>query len=205
MILHHGTGPGDGLYSTPGFTILDASGITRTSYLEEVPSSYSGLSSVTINASGSGYITAPTLVITGDGTGANAYATIINGKVATITVDSSGSNYTTASIIIVGGSGSGASLSAVFEQSMGTLRTYYFDQNNNKVILNADAGSILYNAGQIILTNFAPTGVLNTGEDLSIIVQPGTYTFSSQNEIVLTVDPTDQTALTINLSDIATT
>jgi hypothetical protein len=39
---------------------------------------------------------------------------------------------------------------------IGTLRTYYYDVNNLKVILNSNAGTVDYDKGLIVLNNFAP-------------------------------------------------
>jgi hypothetical protein len=60
---------------------------------------------------GSGYnaITSPiTVTITGDGTGAAAYAEVVNGAIADIVVTNPGSNYTYANVSITSATGSGA-------------------------------------------------------------------------------------------------
>lgn len=198
--IHRGT-VNDRLYSSPAFVINDLSGVSRNAYIEETPESFSGIESISIITPGNGYITAPTLTITGDGTGANAYATIVNGKVANVVIDSQGSNYTQATITATGGGGSGATFSTILQGKTGTLRTYYFDQNNNKIILNVNAGTIDYINGIITLTNFNPTDVLSIDGSLSIIFEPESMSFTSNKSNILTIDSTDINSVTVNLID----
>ena len=56
------------------------------------------------NSGGSGYGSTPSVVITGDGTGAAATATVVGGVITKVTVTSKGSGYTTATISFSGGS-----------------------------------------------------------------------------------------------------
>jgi len=199
--LHHG-GINERLYSTPSFTIADLGGTDRDAYIEETPDSFSGLDAIDILTSGSGYISAPALTIVGDGTGANAYATIVNGKVVSVTVDELGANYTTATITASGGGGSGATFRAILEGKIGTIRTYYFDANRNKVILNDNAGSIDYLAGTVMLTDFAPTAINSADGALRVAIKPDKQSFSPTKHDIYTIDPDDDNAITINLSDI---
>ena len=69
-----------------------------------------GLGGIKVVSGGTGYTTAPTVVITGGGgTGATATATIAAGKVSSVTLTSGGTGYTTApTITLSGGGGSGA-------------------------------------------------------------------------------------------------
>lgn len=199
--IHRGT-VNDLLYSTPSFNINDAGGVSRLAFFEEVPESFSGIEFVTISNPGSGYLTPPKLIITGDGTGANAYPIIVNGKVAQVVVDKQGANYTTATVVAVGGAGSGAAFTPSLIAKTGTLRTYYFDTNHNKIILNANAGTIDYIDGTIVLNSFSPTAVNNPQSQLSIIFQPDTQWLVSNNERILTIDQTDPNAINIDLTDI---
>ena len=60
---------------------------------------------------GSGYDAANspiTITVTGDGTGANGYATVVNGSINDIIVTNTGSNYTYANVSITSANGSGA-------------------------------------------------------------------------------------------------
>lgn len=190
------------LYSSPAFSIDDSVGVSRTAYIEEVPESFTSIENITIISPGNGYLTAPTLTISGDGTGANAYAVIVNGKVVKVVIDNPGSNYTSATIAAVGGGGSGATFNTTLLAQTGALRTYYFDNKNNKIILNANAGSIDYINGIVTLNNFAPTAIANPFGILTINVEPADSTFSSINEQILTIDPNNAQAVFVNLIDI---
>lgn len=55
-----------------------------------------GTITVAVTYGGSGYIYAPEITITGDGTGARAFATVAGGVVQSVTVYEQGQNYTTA-------------------------------------------------------------------------------------------------------------
>jgi hypothetical protein len=193
--------PSAHLFSTPSFTINDAGGVPRQAFIEETPNSFSGLNNIAIINPGTGYSSAPTLTIDGDGTGGNAIATIVNGVVNSVTIDDEGSEYTTASVTANGGGGIGATFSVILQGQFGTLRTFYFDQNNNKVILNTNAGTIDYINGIITLTNFAPIAINNQFNQLNIYVPPAALSFSSTRNIILTLNPNDQNAVTVNLND----
>ncbi len=65
--------------------------------------------SITIDAGGSGYTTAPTVVISGDGDGlATGTATVSGGAVTGVTINTSGSGFSFAFVSFTGGGGSGA-------------------------------------------------------------------------------------------------
>ena len=66
---------------------------------------------VAVTAGGSGYTSATTVVITGDGAGATAIAYVSNGAVIGIGLTNQGAGYTTASVVIVG-AGTGAAAAA---------------------------------------------------------------------------------------------
>jgi len=189
------------LYTSPTFTINDAGGVSRQAYIEETPNSYSGIDNILINAPGYGYTSAPTLIITGDGVGANAIATIVNGVVNSIKIDNPGSEYTTATVTANGGNGLGSVFTAVLQGQYGTLRSYYYDVNNNKTIISANVGTIDYLNGIITLNNFAPTAINDELGVLSFYVPPQNLTFGSNNEIILTLDPTDTNAVSVDLTD----
>lgn len=198
--LHRGTST-DRLFTFPSFTINDVGGVPRQTHIEETPDSFSGLEQVNVLIPGFGYTSAPTLTIEGDGVGANAFATIVNGVVKSVTIDNQGSEYTTATVTASGGGGSGAKFTALLQGRFGVLRTFYYDNNNNKTIINPTAGSIDYNNGVIILDNFAPTAVNDPFGVLRIRVQPDTLTFGSSKSIIVTLDPNDKNAVTVNLKD----
>ena len=65
--LHRGT-ISNKLTSTE-FDVLDVTGVRRTVTLDELPQSYTGVTSISVTNPGTGYTTTPTVTITGDGTG----------------------------------------------------------------------------------------------------------------------------------------
>ena len=74
---------------------------------------------VKVTAGGSGYATAPTVAITGDGSGATATATVSGGSVTAITITAAGTGYTQASISFSGGGGTSAAATAVISPEGG--------------------------------------------------------------------------------------
>lgn len=194
----------DRLYSTPHFLQADTSGTVQQCYIEETPFDFGILSSVQVINPGSGYTIAPTITIEGDGLGANAYPVIVNGKINSVVVDKTGNNYTTAIISLSGGGGGvNGDLLPVLSGQTGMLRTYYFDSNNVKQILNPDAGTIDYVSGIAYLNNFNPISVTGYQEVLTLHAQPQDYNFTSSKQIIITYDPTDAAAFNISLNPIS--
>jgi hypothetical protein len=68
---------------------------------------------IKITNAGSGYSSAPTITITGDGASATATATVSGGNITAITITNTGSNYTQASITVSGGGGSSGAVKAI--------------------------------------------------------------------------------------------
>lgn len=75
------------------------------------------LDSITVTAGGSGYTSAPTVVIEGDGTGAVATATLTGDAVSSITITSEGRGYSFAFIKLANGGGTGAAATAALGSS----------------------------------------------------------------------------------------
>lgn len=205
--LRRGATSSDKLFSTPSYTQQDATGITRNVFLEETPQSYSGIESIEILTSGSGYTKTPTVTINGDGQGANLTAVLVNGKIKSIKVDSPGTNYTTAVLSIENASGdtsgSGATAKAIIQGKTGVLRSYYFDGTGAKKILDPNAGTIDYVNGVIQLNNFAPTGIQGDLSELRIAAKPNTLEFSSTRSTLITLDAFDPASIIINVKPIA--
>lgn len=147
------------LYSFPSLTVLDVNFIERQVFFEEVPSISSGISAVEILNGGVNYSTVPNVVITGDGTGATAVARIFAGRVVGIDITNKGANYSRASINIGGDTGSGVSVRPILETKVANLRTYYINENGEKVFVNLNAGTVDYEKGKVVLTSLAPTAV----------------------------------------------
>jgi len=96
-----------------------------------------GVSNIPVASGGSGYLAAPVVTITGDGTGASAVATLTGGVVSDITITSAGTGYTVPpTVALVGG---GATTAA-------TLGTVAINANA------ADGGLIKTGAGTLILS-----------------------------------------------------
>lgn len=92
---------------------VDADGGDWTSLSFGEDSFYPGVESIAVTAGGSGYTSPPNVVITGDGSGAEATATV-RGYVDSITLTKAGSGYTSSpTVTISGGGGSGATATAV--------------------------------------------------------------------------------------------
>lgn len=77
------------------------------------------IEAVRVTASGTGYTSAPTVTISGDGSGAKATAEISNGEITNINITNAGSGYTRATIEISGGSGTGGQAEAIFSPQGG--------------------------------------------------------------------------------------
>lgn len=191
------------LYTFATIQTPDVTGVSRNVYFEETPQSYTGLDSITIVTQGDYYTSAPDIVITGDGVGATAIAKIVNGKLASIEVTNRGINYTSATINILGGGGAGAIGKAVLESRVGTLRTYYYADNGEKVIVNADAGTINYDTGKITLKNLIVTGVTENNQYdeniLTINIQPLYDSIKPPKNNIFDIDFNDPGAIILDI------
>lgn len=99
-----------GAESALGFAprILLAPGFTHTRVT-------GGVTAITVGAGGTGYTSAPTVAITGGGTGATATAIVAGGVVTGVTITNHGTGYTTApTVALTGGGGTGATATAAF-------------------------------------------------------------------------------------------
>ena len=74
---------------------------------------------IKVTAGGSAYTSAPSVTITGDGTGATATATVQSGAVTAITVTNVGSGYTQATVTLSGGGGSNATAKVIISPEGG--------------------------------------------------------------------------------------
>jgi len=70
-----------------------------------------------------------------------------------------GSNYTRASVSISGATGIGVVVDPILQSRVGTLRTYYINENREKIFVNNNAGTIDYDNGIIVLTSLLPVSV----------------------------------------------
>lgn len=187
----------DRIISSPSFGYLDSTGIERNCFIEEVLQSFTGVESIDVLVSGSGYITEPFVEIEGDGIGATARATIVNGTIRKVEIIDSGSGYSSAVATIKGGGGSGAVLRANLQGRNGKLKVYYFDTNNIKKTITDQIGTVDYVTGIIRINNFAPVSISDPFKTLVIKAIPNSKVFSSEKNRILTLDQSDPTAITV--------
>ena len=178
------------LFSYPQITVVDSSLTSRNVFYEEVPDSFTGVDSIEVTNSGRNY-TSANVVITGDGTGATASPTIVNGKIISIEVTNKGINYSRA-IVTINGVGVEAAATAFLQARNGTLRTYYYDDLGNKIIVNPEAGTIDYDTGEIVLNAVKPSAVVSNDyydtDVLTINAVPGGEVIQPLRNRILTVD-----------------
>jgi hypothetical protein len=184
------------------FDVYDNTGIRRTVVLEEIPQSYTGVSSIEITDGGSGYLVAPSVTITGDGTGATAESIIINGRVAGITITNRGSGYTRALVTFSGGSGYGAAAIAILDSKFGTVRTIYYDEFVQRQTVNENAGTINYDTGLITLNDILILSVNSTDGLIRLTIESESGILSSSKDTIITIDETDPTSITTELSEV---
>lgn len=198
----------ESFYSTPDFTILDSSGVARRCFFEEIPSSFTGVESITVTNGGFNYTSTPTVEIVGDGQGARAVAVIVNGRLSRIDVNNPGIGYTVATVRITGGGGSSATASAVLEGRFGSIRIAYYKPDEvtseqTKVILNSDdnngiVGQIDYVLGKITINDFNPIAVNNDFGDITVYCTPESNIIQSKLNKMLVLDDTDPSSVVVS-------
>lgn len=181
------------------FTVNDSLGVTRTAIIEEVPESYTGISSIQMTNAGYGYTSAPTVTITGDGTGATGVATIVNGKVTSVTITNRGINYTKAVVSFTGGNGYGADAIAVLDGRYGTLRTVYFNTLAERQIINSNIGTIDYDTGIVTINNLRVLSIATSDDMIRLDIESEDGILSSIRNTIITIDQTDSTVITTNI------
>ena len=173
-------------------------------FFEEVPESTVGVDSISVLNTGYNYTATPSVVITGDGTGATATAKIVNNKLYSVTVTNAGVGYTSALATIVPATGdttgTGASVVVQLQGQYGTVRSYYNDTVKGKVIVSNNVGTIDYVNGTITLTNLNPISVDNDLGQLTISMQPTTTIISSSLNRIITIDPFDPAAVSVSVT-----
>lgn len=196
-----------GITSSPAMSFRDPenlSNIITNVYIEELPSSTGGIESISIINPGIKYQKAPTVTINGDGSGATAIATVnANGNLRAITVTNKGSGYTSAVVTITAAEGDTTGILGVaianVEGRYGTLQTYYYNPQGVKTILNS-VGTIDYETGIIQLASLNPYDVNNELGELTITANPVSSIISSSYNRIISVDPFDPNAITVNLT-----
>jgi len=181
------------------FDILDFNGVRRTVIFDEIPQSFSGISSIEVINPGTGYTTAPTVTITGDGIGAEAQAIIVNGSIQRIDVTTRGIDYSRAVVTITGGNGYGASASASIDAKIGTLRTVYYDTQAQRQIVNNNAGIINYETGEININNINILSVSSNDNLIRLTVESDEDIIESTRNTIIAIDDEDPTAIVVEL------
>lgn len=173
-------------------------------YLEEVPFPSSGVESIGILNIGFGYTENPIVTITGDGEGATATATVVNGSISKINVINSGNNYTQAIVTIQNApgdtNGNSGSAYAVLKGQYGRLRSYYYDSNNKKTILDDNIATVDYYNGIITFENFNPNDVNDPLGQLTLTATPQTTIIESTKNRIVSIDEFDPQAVIVNVT-----
>lgn len=184
------------------FIVNDSNGIARTVTFEEIPQSYSGISSISISNPGTGYTTAPTVTITGDGVGATATATVVNGSIQSIEVTNRGIDYTRAIVTISGGNGYGATATAVIDARTGALRTIYYDTNAERQVVDSTAGTIDYDSGIVTINDINIRSVVTSDGLIRLSIESEKGIIQSVRNTIITVDEEDPTSIVTTLEAI---
>jgi hypothetical protein len=184
------------------FTTYDSTGVQREVQFEEIPQSYSGLSSIAVINPGSGYTSAPTITISGDGTGATASATIVNGVIQKITVIDRGIDYTRAVITISGGGGYGASAAAEVDAKVGTIRTVYYDTLSQKQVVDSSAGTINYDTGEVVINNILINSVISADGFIRLSIEADKGIIDTVKNTIITIDEEDPISISTTLETV---
>jgi hypothetical protein len=188
--------------SSTFFTVVDADGMDQIVQFDEIPQSFSGISGISVTNPGQGFTSSPTITITGDGTGANAVATIVNGRVQSIEVTNRGIDYTRATITISGGSGYGATAEAVIDARTGELRTVYYDNNAQRQVVDATAGTVDYDAGIVTINDIYIKSVSSTDGYIRLSIESEKGIIGTTKNTIVTLDVDDPTAISTTLETV---
>lgn len=196
--LHRG-GINDRMISSQ-FDVLDALGVRRTVSLEEIQGSYTGISSIAVTNPGTGYLTTPTVTITGDGIGATAEAVIVNGAIESIKITNRGINYSRAIVTITDtGSGYGATAVATIDSRYGVIRTIYYDSNAQKQIVNSEVGTIDYDTGVVTINAIKILSVSTTDNYLRLSFESDKGIITTARDTIITIDEEDPVSIVTKL------
>lgn len=189
--------------TTTEFSVFDATGVARTAIIEEIPQSFTGVSSIEIINPGYGYTSTPTVTISGDGTGATAEAIIEGGTITQIRMINRGTDYTRATVSITGGGGYSGSATAVIDSKVGTLRVIYYDVNANRQIIDENVGEINYDTGIITLNDLKILSVSSADGLLRFTAVSEEGIIESTRNSIITIDDADATSIVTTLEKMA--
>jgi hypothetical protein len=173
------------------FDVFDSLGVRRSVIFEEIPQSFSGITSIEVTNPGLGYTSAPTVTISGDGIGATARAVVVNGRIERIDVTNRGINYSQATISISGGNGFGAEADVVVDSRFGNLRTVFFDERAQRQVVNANAGEINYETGKVRIGSINILSVASGDAQIRLTIESEEGILESVRNTILTIDEED--------------
>lgn len=180
------------------FEVLDFRGERRRVRFEEVPYSYTGIEAIEVTNPGSGYTRRPTVTILGDGTGANAVATIQNNQISSIKLTNPGVNYTTASVKIDGVGISGTAV-PILSGKVGKLRTVYYDANSSTIVVNSNAGTIYYEEGRLEINAVRILSIVNPNQFLTFTAYAEDTIIDSNRNLIIKIDDEAADSVTIKM------
>ena len=181
------------------FQAFDNVGVLRTVQFEEVPNSFTGIQSVEISNPGYNYKN-PTVKITGDGSGAEAVATVVNGKIQSIALINRGQDYSRATVTITDETGVGALASPIVNAQVGVLRLVYFDQNATRQTINANIGQIDYVNGIVTINGIDIKSVTPSDGYIRFTIEADKAIIESVRNSIITLDETDPSSITVNFN-----
>jgi hypothetical protein len=190
--------------TTTEFSVFDPTGVERTAIIEEIPQSFTGVSSIEIINAGYGYTSTPTVTISGDGTGATAEAIVEGGAITEIRMVNRGTDYTRATVSITGGGGYSGAATAVIDSKVGTLRVIYYDASANRQIIDENVGEINYDTGIITLNDLKILSVSSTDGLLRFTAVSEEGVIESTRNAIITIDDTDITSIVTTLERMST-
>ncbi|MDP7368425.1 MAG: hypothetical protein QGH83_14345, partial [Candidatus Pacebacteria bacterium] len=89
------------------------------------------------------------------------------------------------------------------DDGSGNIRTFYLLGGTTKTYTNSTAGTINYNTGEVILTNFNITSTANTDSTIDVTLMPNSNDVSPTRNQILEIDTADST-VTVNVDNFAT-
>jgi hypothetical protein len=184
------------------FTVVDSQGIDRSVQFDEIPQSFSGVSTIQVTNPGSGFTSSPTITIVGDGAGATAAATIVNGQIQNIEVINRGIDYTRATVSISGGGGYGAAAVASVDGRVGTIRTVYYDNFAQRQIVDENAGEIDYNSGKITISNILIKDVESADNEIRVTIESEKDIINSFKNTIISIDENDPSSISTTLETV---
>ncbi len=184
------------------FSGFDEGGNARTVQFEEVPQSSTGVSRISVINPGFGFTEAPTVTITGDGTGASAVAEIDGGEITKIRITNRGTDYTRAEVILSGGNGQSAEATALVDSRNGTIRSVFFDTDGNRQIINDSIGEIDYEDGVITINAVNISSISTSDEKLRFTIGSETGVVESTRNNIVTIDINDSASIITTLEAI---